>query len=131
MDDEKLNGVSRRRMLKRIGAGAAIVWSAPVLTSLRVPAFAQGVSPSCACTSCDDFACGASGPFDSCFCTTAAEGGCFCREIHSVTFFPETCTDDTPCPPGWRCVCTGLGNVCRPPCGANVPEGTAGESDLA
>src|SRR5438067_767610 len=28
-------------MLKRIGAGAAIAWAAPVVTSLHTPAFAQ------------------------------------------------------------------------------------------
>jgi CHRD domain-containing protein len=39
-------GISRRRMLKRIGAGAAIAWTAPIITSVRVPAFAQA-SPSC------------------------------------------------------------------------------------
>jgi CHRD domain-containing protein len=39
-------GVSRRRMLKRIGAGAAVAWTAPILTSVRTPAFAQA-SPSC------------------------------------------------------------------------------------
>lgn len=33
--------ISRRRMLKRIGAGAAVAWTAPILTSVRVPAFAQ------------------------------------------------------------------------------------------
>ena len=37
-------GVSRRRMLKRIGAGAAVAWTAPILTSIRTPAFAQGCS---------------------------------------------------------------------------------------
>jgi hypothetical protein len=38
----KLPGsVSRRAMLKRIGAGAAVAWSAPVITSIRTPAFAQ------------------------------------------------------------------------------------------
>jgi hypothetical protein len=35
-------GISRRKMLRRIGAGAAIAWTAPVLTSMRAPAFAQG-----------------------------------------------------------------------------------------
>jgi hypothetical protein len=35
--------LSRRRMLKRIGLGAAVAWSAPVLTSFQAPAFA--VSP--------------------------------------------------------------------------------------
>jgi hypothetical protein len=38
-------GVSRRKMLKRIGAGAAVAWTAPILTSVRVPAYAA--SPSC------------------------------------------------------------------------------------
>ncbi len=44
-DRPEIEGISRRRMLKRIGAGAAIAWSAPVLTSFRAPAFA--VSPVC------------------------------------------------------------------------------------
>ncbi|MGH2557363.1 MAG: CHRD domain-containing protein [Actinomycetota bacterium] len=38
-------GISRRRMLKRVGAGAAVAWTAPILMSVRVPAFAQ--SPVC------------------------------------------------------------------------------------
>jgi hypothetical protein len=37
-------GISRRRMLRRMGAGVAIAWTAPILTSVRVPAYAQ-VSP--------------------------------------------------------------------------------------
>jgi hypothetical protein len=37
--------LSRRRLLKRIGAGAAVAWSAPVLTSFHAPAFAA--SPAC------------------------------------------------------------------------------------
>jgi hypothetical protein len=39
-------GISRRRMLRRMGAGVAIAWTAPILTSVRVPAYAQ-VSPGC------------------------------------------------------------------------------------
>jgi hypothetical protein len=39
------NAISRRRLIKRLGAGAAVAWSAPVLMSVKVPAFAQ--SPSC------------------------------------------------------------------------------------
>jgi CHRD domain-containing protein len=38
-------GISRRQMLQRIGAGAAVAWTAPVLMSVKSPAFAQ--SPSC------------------------------------------------------------------------------------
>jgi hypothetical protein len=40
------NGISRRRLIKRIGTGAAVAWTAPILTSLRVPAFAQS-PPAC------------------------------------------------------------------------------------
>jgi CHRD domain len=39
------NGISRRRMIKRIGAGAAVAWTAPVLMTVKTPAFAQ--SPAC------------------------------------------------------------------------------------
>src|SRR2546427_9333835 len=46
--------VSRRRMLKRIGAGAAVAWTAPILTSIHTPAFAQG---SAECASCPPFDC--------------------------------------------------------------------------
>ena len=43
MEEEvRENQVSRRKMLKRIGAGAAVAWTAPILTSIRTPAFAAG-----------------------------------------------------------------------------------------
>ena len=40
-------GISRRRMLRRMGAGVAIAWTAPILTSVRVPAYAQVTPGSC------------------------------------------------------------------------------------
>src|ERR1700724_3540177 len=33
--------ISRRKVLKQIGTGAAIAWSAPILTSIETPAFAE------------------------------------------------------------------------------------------
>jgi hypothetical protein len=33
--------ISRRSMLRRLGAASAVAWTAPVITSLRVPAYAQ------------------------------------------------------------------------------------------
>jgi len=42
---EPSEGISRRRMLKRIGVGAAIAWTAPVLTSIHTPAFAASLGP--------------------------------------------------------------------------------------
>ena len=37
--------ISRRVMLKRIGAGAAVAWTVPVLTTIRTPAFAGSPTP--------------------------------------------------------------------------------------
>jgi hypothetical protein len=40
-------GISRRQLLKRIGAGAAIAWTVPVMITLRTPALAQGSPADC------------------------------------------------------------------------------------
>jgi hypothetical protein len=45
MPEGTRNEVSRRRMLERIAAGAAVGWSAPVLSSVPTPAFAQYPPP--------------------------------------------------------------------------------------
>lgn len=37
--------ISRRSMLKRLGAASTVAWTAPVITSFRAPAFAQGSPP--------------------------------------------------------------------------------------
>jgi CHRD domain-containing protein len=34
-------GISRRKMLRRMGAGITVAWTAPILTSVQVPAYAQ------------------------------------------------------------------------------------------
>jgi hypothetical protein len=47
MSGKSPGSVSRRAMLKRIGAGAAVAWSAPVITSIRTPAFAQYPGTGC------------------------------------------------------------------------------------
>jgi hypothetical protein len=44
-DDTPVDSVSRRQILKRIGAGTAVIWSAPALTSLGSPAWAQAYPP--------------------------------------------------------------------------------------
>ena len=49
MADEPRNRLSRRTILKRVGAGAAIAWTAPVIASVRVPAFAVGSGTCDAC----------------------------------------------------------------------------------
>jgi hypothetical protein len=112
------NGISRRRMIKRIGAGAAIAWTAPVLTSIRTPAFAQGYA-ACPCfEGCGDTP--GCNPSD-CFCLHGSSGQEFC----SQDFFcgsTDPCSVDGDCPSGWICQSDpscqgGCGPVCVPPCG--------------
>jgi hypothetical protein len=45
-------GLSRRDLLKRGAVAGAVAWSAPVVLSLRTPAYAQG-SPFHACCQCN------------------------------------------------------------------------------
>jgi hypothetical protein len=120
--------LSRRRMLKRVGAGAAIAWSAPILSSLRTPAFAQAYP--LRCTECaGDFCtgqtiCGDAPPF-GCPCAQLVDGpGCFCYQDDFCSN-RETCTESSDCPEGQTCVHTCcdavVGSpVCWSPCGAET-----------
>ncbi len=78
------SGITRRKMLKRMGAGAAVAWTVPVLTSIRTPAFAQA-SGVCA-GGCDcgtpSPCCGA--PGGEYFCHPVGGGKCFCSYIPGV-----------------------------------------------
>jgi hypothetical protein len=117
--------ISRRRMLKRVGAGAAVAWSAPVLSSLRTPAFASQAYPPAGrpCENCTDWTCGdviqecgvpvEPGP---CVCDQDVEGNCFCWN----NFFcsdVSTCTTSADCPGTQRCVTSCCGTTCAPACG--------------
>jgi hypothetical protein len=116
--EERTEGISRRRMLKRIGAGAAVAWSAPILTSIKTPAFAQA-SPRCPCDT--NMPCNIKidcGPGGACYCwVNAAGNGCFCGEGNPCTGVP--CDQNNQCPnnPGWACVNNCCGLQCWPPCG--------------
>jgi hypothetical protein len=119
--------ISRRRMLKRIGAGAAIAWSAPVLTSLSTPAFAQyDRCEQCAGNFCTgQTPCGGN-PDCLCAQVVGAETTCFCyRGAFTTTCatLPK-CADG--CPTGTTCVhtcCDALtGAVCLPGCSTASPE---------
>jgi hypothetical protein len=117
-------GISRRRMLKRIGAGAAIAWSAPVLTSIRTPAFAQGSPPGSACDegqSCQP-ACDALRPCQqpsNCACfPTIDNSACHCGDIRDGSCSSFTpCSTQADCAGGEVCVgsCCPTG-VCMPNC---------------
>jgi hypothetical protein len=115
-------GISRRRMLKRIGVATAIAWSTPVVSSMRTPAFAQAISPG----ACPEWTCGQTliecggtpcgiGP---CVCDFDVEGNPFCWD----NFFcsaPEAviCTTSADCPANWRCTTSCCGQTCAPTCG--------------
>jgi hypothetical protein len=123
-DQETHEGISRRRMLKRIGAGAAVAWSAPVVTSLASPAFAQ--TPTC--TECaGDFCFGqticGSDDFGDCPCAQIVgnEANCFCYG-DDFCLNRTQCSQQSDCPDGQVCVHTccdaEFGPVCFPACGA-------------
>ena len=97
-------GISRRRLLKRIGAGAAVAWTAPILTSVRTPAFAQGSAPVCA-PGCPECQFGA-----PCMTQCACVGiprECFCSNVGACNGGMPICQKDSDCTP-----VTGPGSRC-------------------
>lgn len=100
--------ISRRSMLKRLGAGAAVAWSAPVISSLGRPAFAQ-TTPVCDPVDCEAFPCGDferpcgenpdTGP---CICALTVEGGCEC--FQPICLEDDDCELGEPCREGYACV---------------------------
>lgn len=116
-------GLSRRSALKRIGVGAAVVWSAPALLSTG-NAFGAPTSdnPLCSPGNCTDYTCGGytqcgtEGLFGICVCDITVEGNCFCW----ANFYCSTvsaCNGTADCPAGYACVTTCCGQTCAPPCG--------------
>lgn len=147
MDREIQDRISRRRMIKRLGAATAVAWTAPVLSTLGTPAFAQGSPQPCGnCQGCaplgstGDFACanqpdcGSDPSGNPCSClrtprtANCADGQCEC---HSCIFCDNPavvpCADNTGCPAGWMCAiscCSDPASTtdfrCLPRCGAGV-----------
>ena len=122
--------ISRRKALKRMGAaGAVVAWSAPLVSSLRTPAFAQS-SPRCGEPPCGT-ACG--GEFvecgDQCICIETVEGTCACIQFN-VGF--DNCTSSSDCGADIVCVNdTCRGDVCQPLCGsATVAARASGGTNL-
>ena len=111
--------VTRGRLLKRAGVGAAALGAGSMLTASTASA---NLPPSKSCVSAGG--CGICGNLNNCegsgccFCFITTEGCCTCSE----DFFCSgavACTKSTQCPPGWSCAytCCG-GSVCAPHCGS-------------
>lgn len=117
--------VSRGRLLKRAGVGAAALGAGSMLTATTASAAAP-VSTACigtgGCTTNPPAA--ACGPACTvCACGVTVEGCCFCFENSFCAGLP-TCASSKQCPPGWSCVSLDATNpcgavtVCLPHCGA-------------
>ena len=123
--EEAAARISRRRMLKRIGAGAAVAWSAPIITSLHTPAFAASGG---SCSGCAPFDC--NNPAFTCqnpscpWCVQKLSGACSCANSveWNVNGFglPPICASDADCVqflgPNSVCItmaadCDAVGNV--------------------
>ena len=124
-------GISRRRMLKRIGVGAAVAWTAPVITSIRTPAFGASGCPSCPGTGCpgtDFLPCDGGGCQSGscygglgCFTFQDMEGNCLCVQ-NEFCSCAATCSSSSDCGPCQHCLGnTGCGSsgVCADCCGTN------------
>jgi hypothetical protein len=127
-DEEVTPGVSRRSALKKIGAGAAIAWSAPVIMSAGSRAFAAGSAAplSCVCephsTGCQDHpGCGTSPDAATCYCAPLDSGGCSCVKFEGASLYQRCNT--SPCPTGYVCLvgtCGSFGPYCAPLCSVPV-----------
>lgn len=122
MSEETARGkVSRRSMLKRLGAGAAVAWSAPVLTSIRTPAFAQYPTQCEGCPDCDfsgvlcggDLLCSCGGSGATCLCASSAA----CQVGEPICSTDADCTNEFCEGPG---VCTPCQSPVFPSCAPSV-----------
>jgi hypothetical protein len=122
--------VTRRKLLKRVGVGGAVLLAAPVVTSTasaqRLPRFVckQG------CEVGGD-PCGGQRPCTNaderfCTCLLSNSGRCYCHEPSFCSDLPA-CTVQADCPDDWACAtsCCAGGKFCHPPCGTVIVAGAA------
>src|SRR5437660_1513291 len=113
--------ISRRRVLKRIGGGAVIAWSTPLLTSIRAPAYAEslaGCDPGQTCPPCPPTQPCHGNDGCQCWMLSPDQGNaCWCGFL---VHCDGACIDQSGCPPGFRCVQTCCGQTCAPPCGSRL-----------
>ena len=142
--------LSRRKVLKGFGMGAAVAWTAPMLFSTTEAWALPGVGgKTCAqnalgggsgaatctpCPACNNICKGA--PNCTCACFTRVNGCCSCN-VNASCSGAQTCRVQSDCPTGTQCVytcCDGIGfpgfrclAKCTPGVAASVaaiPQGT-------
>src|SRR5947209_8383377 len=98
MDEQLPSGISRRSALKRLGAGAAIAWSAPVLMSINAHASAASdvCGPGSVCVHCGGGTICHHGNGPVCRCSPPVGGGCFCGQVVGCGQ-THTCISDANC----------------------------------
>jgi hypothetical protein len=131
MADETQARLSRRGLIKGVGAGTALAWSAPTILGVGSQAFAG--SPTCPspCTDCFSISCGVQSSVcgNNCLCSIDTEDNCFCAQN---VFGSGECTTSADCEANERCmnICARncAGTFCLPACNlANVNSTLAGE----
>jgi hypothetical protein len=130
-EDPEPTMMDRRRLLGRMGAGAAIVWTAPMIDTFASSAAAQSAPSPCTSSCASPDICGVECG-SGCLCGVLATGGCAC--FTPVCDGPP-CGTNADCPPGWACVaagtCCGSDTAfCAPLCGTPDPPALPGATPL-
>lgn len=111
--------VSRRRLLKRAGVGAAALGAGSMITagtaSAKLSTSAICVSVGCGYDTCP-------GGNGCCYCTVNTEGCCNCFDDQTCSGL-KACVSSSQCPPGWGCQANtcGQSGVCVAHCGSGSP----------
>ena len=135
---EQVDGLSRRSVLKRIGAGAAVAWSAPAILSIG----AARAAGSSVCQAGIDYLCGNDpGPscgaavappnpppgfIVACVCDSDSNGDPFCWN-NFLCSTQNACTSNADCQSGHACVTSCCGRTCAPACGSALVAAGAGD----
>jgi hypothetical protein len=139
--DDATTSPSRRQIIKGAAVGTAVVWTAPVLSSVTSPAFAASAAGCGKGFTCADPTqitfCGTSpgGDFE-CICYAETDpdkgqtgnetGNSFCGQDFFCGSFIDYCGPGGQCAPGYQCQsgCCGP-NICAPLCGTVVTGASA------